>query len=109
MSGRRSSPVFTAALLLAAFTLACDDATGPGPVEIVATVEFQSVEGGCWSLLAGDGTRYEPLELSEPFRVHGLEVEATVRRRPDIGTVCQIGRVVEVLRIRELAKILPPD
>lgn len=108
MSGLRSSSVYIAALLLATSTLACDDATGPDPIEIVATVEFQAVEGGCWSLLASDGARYEPLELSEPFQVHGLEVEATVRRRPDVGTVCQVGQVVEVVQIRQLAAILPP-
>ena len=109
MSGRRSSPVFAAVLLLAGSTLACDDATGPDAVEIVATVEFHAVEGGCWSLLATDGTRYEPLTLAEPFRVRGLEVEATVRRRTDVGTVCQVGKVVEVVEIRSLDGSFPPD
>lgn len=109
MNRRRSSPAFAAALLLAGSTLACGDATGPDAVEIVAAVEFQAVEGGCWSLLAGDGTRYEPLELSEPYRVQGLEVEASVRRRTDLGTICQVGQVVEIVEIRALDRGLPPD
>ncbi len=109
MCGRRSTLVFFGAVLLAVAALSCDDPTGPGTVALIATVEFQAVEGGCWSLLASDGTRYEPLALAEPFRVRGLEVEATVRRRNDVGTICQVGQVVEVVEIRALGNDFPPD
>lgn len=107
---RSSFPTFTwLAVVTAALFASCDEATGPDGVEIEATVEFLAVEGGCWSLRAADGTRYEPLELAEPFREHGLRVVATVRRRADIGTVCQIGDIVEILSIEAVDLPLPPD
>lgn len=109
MRGRRSLLPLLTAVLLAAPVLSCDDATGPSLVPIEATVEFLAVEGGCWSLVAADGTRYEPLELAEPFRQHGLEVVVRIRRRGDIGTVCQVGQVVEILSIEAIDEPLPLD
>lgn len=111
MIDHRSPHSLLAALTLAvsALTLACDDATGPKPMDVEATVEFLAVEGGCWSLLASDGTRYEPLELAEPFRQNGLKVVVRVRRRTDVGTVCQVGTVVEILSIEAVDEPLPVD
>ena len=89
-----------AVLLLATSVAACGSSTEPEEVTVQATVEFLQVEGGCWSLLASDGTRYEPIDLPESFRQDGLEVEATLELINDVGSVCQVGRIVEIEDIR---------
>jgi hypothetical protein len=80
--------------------VSCSNTTGPDSTQIVATVEFLNVEGGCWSLLASGGVRYEPVNLGQQYREDGLQVTATVRLLEDVGSVCQVGETVEIERIR---------
>jgi hypothetical protein len=66
-----------------------------------ASVEFLSVEGGCWTIEVSEEVHYLPLNLPEEFRRDGLRIRAELLRRDDYGSTCQVGPVVEVLSIRE--------
>ena len=100
MIPHRRSSLFLGASLAVASAVSCSDTTEPDSTQIVATVEFLNVEGGCWSLIAGDGVRYEPVKLAEQFREDGLRVTATVRPLEEVASVCQIGKIVEIESIR---------
>lgn len=100
MISRRRSSLFLFACLAVASAVSCSDTTEPDSTQIVATVEFLNVEGGCWSLLASDGVRYEPVGLGEEFREDGLRVTATVRPLEEVASVCQVGKIVAVESIR---------
>ena len=65
-----------------------------------ATVRFVNIEGGCWALVAGDATRFEPVGLPDDYKIDGLRVRATLRHRPDMASFCMIAPLAEVLSIR---------
>lgn len=82
-------------LLLSTGSCDGDDET----ITVVGTVDFIQVEGGCWSILAADQTRYEPINLPEEFKQDGLAVRAVLLPRDDLVSICQIGQIVEILTI----------
>jgi hypothetical protein len=65
-----------------------------------ATVQFLSLEGGCWTLEVSQDGYYLPLNLPDSFRRDGLSVRADLLRRDDYNSVCMVGPVVEVLSIQ---------
>jgi len=69
------------------------------PGRISATVRFVNVEGGCWVLSTDAGKRYEPIGLPAAFRQDGLRVSVTIRSRPDAGSFCMVGEIVELTSI----------
>jgi hypothetical protein len=86
-------------ITLAGWSFSCastDDATITGD----GTVRFQEIEGGCWSIVAADSAVYEPLHLAEEFRQDGLKVTFVARPRPEMASVCMVGRIVEIISIR---------
>lgn len=94
-------PVAVTRLASALLLASCgSDAFGPGQPSLQATVRFVPIEGGCWILDAGGGKRYEPVGLPGAFRRDGLEVQAIVRLRTDLGSFCAVGQIVEVSSIR---------
>ncbi len=92
----RSGRVVALALLLLA-TGSCNGEDDT--ITVVGSVEFIEVEGGCWSILDVDQTRYEPINLPGEFKKDGLAVRAVVLPREDLGSVCQIGEIVEIVTI----------
>ena len=64
-----------------------------GPLSII------DVEGGCWVIDAGP-VRLEPINLTEEFQVDGLLVAFEANARPDLASICQVGRIVELTSIR---------
>ena len=73
--------------------------TPPGSFRVTGTVRFIPVEGGCWALRVSESLQYEPLGLPVAFRVDGLEVRALLTLRDDLGSICMVGRIAEVLEI----------
>ncbi len=73
--------------------------TPPGSFRVTGTVHFIPVEGGCWALRVSESVQYEPLGLPAVFRVDGMEVRALLTLRDDLGSLCQVGRIAEVLEI----------
>lgn len=62
------------------------------------TVRFVDVEGGCW-VIETESERYEPINLASEFRVDGLFVLFRASERRDLASICQVGRIVEVVSI----------
>jgi len=93
-------------ILASALTSACAASAPTDPLRsnpravVNATVQFQTLEGGCWTLEVSQGVSYLPLNLPDQFRQDGLQVQADLVRRDDHASVCMIGPVVEVLSIR---------
>ena len=87
-------PAALAASLL--FAAACGttvpDFSGDG------VVRFMGVEGGCWVIDTGD-LRLEPINLGEDLRVDGLQVTFEAAELPEIESICQVGRIVEIMSI----------
>ena len=86
--------------LAVVLAVSCSSITEPDLVQLEATVEFVSVEGGCWRLVTDEGVGYEPVNLPESFRSDGLRVDVTLRPRTDLGSICQVGQIVDIERIR---------
>lgn len=86
--------------LAAVLVVSCTSTTEPDLAQLEATVEFVSVEGGCWRLVTDQGIGYEPVNLPESFRSDGLQVDVTVRLRKDLGSICQVGQIVDIESIR---------
>lgn len=53
---------------------------------------------GGWGLQT-KGELYELVKLPEEFRVDGLEVEAKIKRRRDLGSCTMVGPIAEVLEV----------
>lgn len=64
-----------------------------------ATIEFLSLEGGCWVLRAGDQT-LEPVNLPESYRRDGLRVSVVYHVAAGVGTVCMVGQPVRIDTLR---------
>jgi hypothetical protein len=73
--------------------------TDPGAVVLDAVVQYVDVEGGCWRLHT-DSLNYEPMSLDAAFRQDGMAVRAAVIPRDDLGSLCMVGRIVEIDWIR---------
>ena len=67
-------------------------------------VRFLDIEGGCWVIDVGE-VRLEPINLEDPFRIDGLLVSFQADDRPDLASICQVGRLVELksIRVRDAA------
>ncbi len=68
---------------------------------ISGVVKFHEVEGGFYAIQGADGVTYDPTNLPEEFRQEGLAVELEARKRPDVMSVRQVGRIVDIERIRK--------
>ena len=81
------------------------EAAAPSDTPLVSgegTITFIDLEGGFYGLQADDGTRYDPLNLEDAFREDGLRVRFRARPRPDVMTIRQWGRAVELLEIARI-------
>jgi hypothetical protein len=98
-----SSPsVLLCLVAVAALLTACEQPQAPvvddpDAFTIDATVRSGGPRGLCWTLKVENGS-YQPVGLSEEFKVNELEVRAVVKRVPG-GSVCMLGPFVEVLWI----------
>ncbi|WP_301664029.1 putative hemolysin [Methanoculleus frigidifontis] len=72
--------------------------------EIVAkngTITYVDLEGGFYGIVAEDGTRYLPLNLSEEYRVDGMNVTFVGSLREDTVTIQQWGTPIEIAAIEQ--------
>jgi hypothetical protein len=86
--------------LVLVFALGGCDVTDVGEAAFSGSgvVTFVAVEGGCWTIDAG-AEQYEPINLAAAFRVDGLVVTFEADDRPDLASICQVGRLVEIRSI----------
>lgn len=105
MNRRRSIGVILGALALA--LTGCDHAlVEPGGVvrdgEVVrgtGTVMYYNLEGGLHAIRGDDGVTYNPMNLPEAFRGSPVPVRFEGRIRSDMGSIHQVGPVVELTKI----------
>jgi hypothetical protein len=67
---------------------------------ITGRVEYVDVEGGVFAIVDTDGTRYNPLNLPDSFKVDKMAIEAEARRRDDMVSPAMVGPIIELMRIR---------
>lgn len=77
----------------------------PGPIDNLfvsglATVRYQSFEGGFYSLEADGGGHYDPTNLAVEFRRDGMRVRFEGRVRPDVLSVHQYGQVLKLTSVQ---------
>lgn len=77
---------------------------GEEAVGVQGIVKFINVEGGCWLLDTRYGRLY-PTNLESEFRVDGLKIIVSVRRRVDIATFCPVGDAI--VTISQIARVGP--
>lgn len=89
----------------------CSLTTDPGGVfGISATVQFAQVGSGCWTLVASDGTVYEPLDLPEDLQQDGVRVRVWLEEVDNLASTCMVGQIVEITEIRRSsAAAVPAD
>jgi hypothetical protein len=95
---------FLPLLLLAAtsnYECSVNTATGTGELRIFGTINFVSVEGGCWTLDASDGRRYElrSEQVPESLRRAGTRVALIGIQRDDWANVCRVGTMLDVKQV----------
>ena len=61
-------------------------------------VRFFDIEGGCWGI-ESEGEIYEPIDLPEAMQIDGLVVVFEADVLEDRGSFCQIGPIIDLLRI----------
>jgi len=71
---------------------------------VTGTVRQTGIEGGCWFLEGGDGTRYElrPKQAPDSLLVDGARAVVVVKKRIDLMSTCQVGQIVDVVRVDSL-------
>lgn len=69
-------------------------------LKITGVIRHLDLEGGVFTILADDGTTYNPINLPAEFQKDGLAVEAEARRRDDMGGIHMVGPLIELERIR---------
>ena len=85
------------------------EAQGEGEeITLTGTVRHLDLEGGVYVIEDAGGTRYNPMNLPDGFKVDGKAVEAQGRRRDDVMSVAMVGPMVELARIRERAEAEAP-
>jgi hypothetical protein len=77
-----------------------DDCTGEYIVAGYGEVTYIDVEGGCISIRT-DGDSYEPLGLPDGITI-GSKIIFRARIRPDLATICMVGRLVEIIQADEV-------
>jgi hypothetical protein len=75
----------------------------PGSLTIDGVMHHSNVEGGCWVFRAADGQSYELIgDAAKELLREGLRAEIVVRARRDVMSICMVGRIVEVLEVKEI-------
>lgn len=85
------------AALVICFAAGCGITTPD--IDAEGTVRFVDVEGGCWGIET-DGEMFEPIDLPAAMRIDGLDVVYAALELADRASICQIGPVIDLLRIR---------
>lgn len=89
------------ALLVASCGGSASSTTGPA-VKTNGTVTFQNIEGGCWSIVADDGTKYQSVHgLAADLKTEGLRVYVEGNLPSGWGGICP-GTFLEITLVQKL-------
>ncbi|HEX7319322.1 MAG TPA: hypothetical protein VF399_03060 [bacterium] len=73
----------------------------PGAVQGTGTVKLLGLEGGFYGIVGDDGNNYDPLNLSDDFKIDGLKVQFVVRPAENQVSFHMWGKIVEVISIKK--------
>jgi hypothetical protein len=59
--------------------------SGGQVVDVSGTVRYEDLEGGWWYISVSPTEHYTPINLSDEFKVPGMQVQATVAIRTDLA------------------------
>lgn len=65
------------------------------------TIEYSDLEGGFYDIMADDGKRYSPIEISQRFQIDGLQVHFLAEIPKDIITIPRRGTPIEIIKIKK--------
>jgi hypothetical protein len=95
--------VLTSLLLFAACASTSTKQYPADSFTIDGVMHHTNLEGGCWVFKATDGQSYELTgKAAKDLLREGLRAEIIVEPRPDLRSVCMVGRIVEVIEIKEI-------
>lgn len=78
------------------------DKTENKTMRMSGQIIYQQMEGGFYSFIADDGSKFTPLKLPKMHQRHGLLVELEAKALHDVMTVMQFGTIVEVISVKVL-------
>jgi hypothetical protein len=95
--------VGVAFVLIGAFALSAQFGAKEGHAEIqgTGTVTYLSFEGGFYGIVGDDGKHYDPINMPQEFKVHGLRVRFTANFT-DYPSYHMWGYVVRLVSIERL-------
>ena len=68
-------------------------------VKIRGTVVYKDMEGGFFAIDGDDGKTYDPINLTDSFKINGLKVNITAKLRNDMGSIHMVGDIIEIIKI----------
>jgi hypothetical protein len=68
-------------------------------VDLQGTVVKKDLEGGFFAIESDDGRVYDPINLPDRFKKHGLRVNVTAKLRDDMGSIHMVGDIIEIIDI----------
>lgn len=68
----------------------------------VGTVKFVELEGGFWGIIGNDGKHYDPINLSDEFKVENLRVYFEYKIVEDQVSFHMWGLLTEITEIHRL-------
>jgi hypothetical protein len=73
-----------------------------GHIQLKGHIIFQPMEGGFYSFIANDGSKFTPMGLAKTYKQHGLAVQITAQKMHDVMTTMQFGTVIKILDVKVL-------
>jgi hypothetical protein len=74
-----------------------------GSFTIDGVMHHTNLEGGCWVFRASNGQSYELIgDAAKDLLREGLRAEVVVRPRRDVMSICMVGKIVEVVEVKEI-------
>jgi hypothetical protein len=65
-------------------------------------IVYQTMEGGFFSFIADDGSKYTPMQLPKEHLRNGLIVEIQAQEMHDVMTTMQFGKVIKIINVEVL-------
>lgn len=100
-SDAQSEPSPEAVTPSAAPSAAPSVALAADEIRVQGKVKASQVGVGCWQFVGDDGNNYELRKGQAPTTlfVDGTRATLVLRRRADLMSTCQVGQIVDVVRV----------
>jgi len=70
-------------------------------VKANGTVIYIELEGGFFGIIADDGSKYKPINLTESFQKDGLKVRFEGKLNTELMGIYMWGKLIEITKIKE--------